>query len=286
MLLAASIMGAIAVALAWPVPVLLSRAKWPSRFPALAMVAWQAIGLIGGITMIGAGLTFGAWPFVNRSLQSNVWLVTLSHFALAFSVFLGLHLILTLVMTWFRISRKRVRHRNLLALLSEPSDIAPNALVIPHDSPVAYCVPGSSRSLTVLSRGLISTLSSNEIAAVVAHERAHLTQRHDLLILAFESWHRSLPWLPTARLARTAVSELMEMLADDAALREVSRTDLLRALAATIQYSDGQISPEDDDAARLERSIAGHPNSAERDDAGMPQEVVNSRRLTRLLNAS
>lgn len=286
MLILATIMGVIAVALAWPVPVALSRAGWTSQHPALAMVAWQAVGLIGGITMIGAGLAFGMWPLVDSRLQSNVLLVTLTHFALAFSIFLGLHLVLTLVMTWYRISRKRVRHRNLLALLSEPSDIAPNALVIPHDSPVAYCVPGTSHSLTVLSRGLLANLSPHEIKAVVAHERAHLTQRHDLLILAFESWQRSLPWLPTARLARSAVGELMEMLADDAALREVSRADLLRALASTLQFADGPTSPHDDDAAKVSQLPSAGANPAEREDAGMPHEMVNSRRLKRLLNAA
>ena len=286
MLTFATIMGLIAVALAWPVPIALSRAKWPSQRPVLAMMAWQAVAFIGGITMIGAGFAFGVWPLMEPGLQSNLFLVTLTHFALAFSIFLGLHLILTLVMTWYRISRKRVRHRNLLALLSEPSDIAPNALVIPHDSPVAYCVPGSGRSFTVLSRGLLSTLSPTEIKAVVAHERAHITQRHDLLILAFESWQRSLPWLPTARLARRAVGELMEMLADDAALREVSRTDLLRALAATIQYSEEHTSTNYDDAADVAPLPSAGANAAERDDAGMPHEVVNSRRLERLLNAA
>ncbi|APF39765.1 M56 family metallopeptidase [Neomicrococcus aestuarii] len=286
MLILATIMGAIAVALAWPVPVALSRARWPSQHPALGMMAWQAVALVGGVTMIGAGFAFGVWPLVEPELRSQLWLVTLTHFALAFSTFLGLHLILTLVMTWYRISRQRLRHRNLLSLLSEPSDLAPNALVIPHDSPVAYCVPGSGQSFTVLSRGLIAHLSDREIKAVIAHERAHLTQRHDLLILAFESWHRSLPWLPTARLARAAVSELIEMLADDAALRVVSKTDLLRALAATLQFSGEQGSVEYDAAADVKKSTFGHPASAERDDAGLPTEVVNSRRLTRLLDAA
>jgi hypothetical protein len=85
----------------------------------------------------------------------------------------------------------------------------------------------------VLSQGLIDQLSEREVNAVVAHERAHLRQRHDLLRLAFESWHRAVAWLPTTATARRAVAQLTEMLADDAALKSHDRTDLVRAIVLT-----------------------------------------------------
>ena len=52
-----------ALALAWPVPILLSHAKWPTRAPATALVLWQAVALAGGLSMLGALLTFGLAPF-------------------------------------------------------------------------------------------------------------------------------------------------------------------------------------------------------------------------------
>ncbi len=115
-------------------------------------------------------------------------------------------------------------------MLSEKSPTDPATLVLDHETPVAYCLPSFSGSVTVLSRGLVQKLSPDELRAVMAHERAHLDQRHDLLLLAFTSWNDALPWLPTSRLSLAAVQELVEMLADDAALREVQSPTLLRAL--------------------------------------------------------
>ncbi|WP_347037427.1 M56 family metallopeptidase [Glutamicibacter halophytocola] len=98
--------------------------------------------------------------------------------------------------------------------------------------PVAYCVPGISQSVTVLSRGLITQLTAEEQQAVISHERSHLDQRHDLLILAFTAWNEALPWPPTSKLSLEAVRQLIEMLADDKALEKVNRQTLLKAIIA------------------------------------------------------
>ena len=45
------------------------------------------------------------------------------------------------------------------------------------------------------------------------------------------AWRTALPWLPTSQLAQRAVSELTEMLADDAALRTARSDTLIRAIA-------------------------------------------------------
>jgi hypothetical protein len=52
-----------------------------------------------------------------------------------------------------------------------------------------------------------------------------------LLLWAFAAWRAALPWLPTSKLARTAVNELIEMLADDHALKTSARETLVRAIA-------------------------------------------------------
>ena len=62
MLAVSAVLGALALALAWPVPVALSRAAWPSRAPAAALALWQAIALAGGLSMIGCLLAFGSAP--------------------------------------------------------------------------------------------------------------------------------------------------------------------------------------------------------------------------------
>nr|WP_231713315.1 M56 family metallopeptidase [Arthrobacter sp. zg-Y769] len=234
----------MAIVLAWPVPVILSRAKWPARSPFTAMVLWQAIALAGGLSMIGAMLTWGLEPLGNNLLDgldglrrilvdgapaSTLGLVHV--FALSAAMLLGAHLVFTLLLTYYRILRGRHRHRDMLNLLSSPSADTPATLVIQHPTPVAYCLPGGARSVTVLSDGLLNMLSKEELSAVLTHERAHLAQHHHLLLWAFAAWRAALPWLPTSLLAQRSVNELIEMLADDEALGEVDRMTLVRAVA-------------------------------------------------------
>ncbi|MCC3274389.1 M56 family metallopeptidase [Arthrobacter sp. zg-Y40] len=237
-------LAALAIILAWPVPILLSRAKWPARSPFTAMVLWQAIALAGGLSMIGAMLTWGLEPLGNNLLDGlqGLWAILVAGapaselglvhvFALSAASLLSAHLVFTLLLTWYRILRGRRRHRDMLNLLSSPSSDAPATLVIQHPTPVAYCLPGGARSVTVLSDGLLNMLSEDELSAVLTHERAHLAQHHHLLLWAFAAWRAALPWLPTSLMAQRSVNELIEMLADDEALRKVDRLTLVRSVA-------------------------------------------------------
>jgi len=239
---AALALAALAVALAWPLPILLSRARWPARSPALALVLWQSIALAGGLSMIGALLGFGLLGFgANpldgiRSLTGNLDAAAVPApfvhvFALAAALLLAGHLLLNLAATFLRAEVQRRRHHHLVALLSEPLADRPGTRVIDSAAPVAYCLPGALTSATVLSRGLLTLLDADQLRAVVAHERAHLLQRHHLVLLAFKSWRSALPWFPIATRAETAVGLLVEMLADDQARRQVDDRTLAMAIA-------------------------------------------------------
>ncbi|WP_028281277.1 M56 family metallopeptidase [Arthrobacter sp. H5] len=244
MLLAAHFLATLAVVLAWPAPIALSRAGWPSRSPFTAMILWQAIALAGGLSMIGAMLVWGLEPLGDNLLEAMgaLWATIVNNqpadtlglvhvFALSAASLLGAHLVFTLLLTYVRIRGQRRRHRDMLNLLSSPAADNPATLVISHPSPVAYCLPGGARSVTVLSDGLMGLLTDEELDAVLIHERAHLHQRHHLLLWAFAAWRSALPWLPTSQLAQRAVNELIEMLADDEALRQVDKPVLVRAIA-------------------------------------------------------
>lgn len=239
---AAVFLGALAIALAWPVPLLLARAKWPSAAPVLAVALWQSIALAGGISMIGSLLVAGLQPFGDdlwsRIAGAASTLFTgplppdatlLNAFLLSAAVLLTAHLLLNLALTSVRSRNQRHRHMELLRLLSSPLPDTPSTRVIDHPAPAAYCLPGA-RSVTVLSEGMIALLSPAELDAVVAHERAHLRQKHHLLLDAFRSWKRSLPWFPIATRAQDAVALLLEMLADDTARRTSGDAVLARAI--------------------------------------------------------
>ncbi|WP_427132469.1 M56 family metallopeptidase [Pseudarthrobacter sp. S9] len=242
----------LAIVLAWPVPILLSRAHWPARSPFTAMLLWQAIALAGGLSMIGAMLVYGLEPIGDNLLAglralagmvfNNAPTTDLGFwhiFALSAAALLTAHLVFTLLLTYYKIQRQRRRHRELLDLLASPSADGPGTMVISVDSPVAYCLPGGARSVTVLSDGLMAALEPAELRAVLIHENAHLSQRHHLLLWAFAAWRQALPWLPTTRLAQEAVNSLIEMLADDVALKTESKATLIKAIAIVASGSPG-----------------------------------------------
>ncbi|MFZ3452409.1 M56 family metallopeptidase [Arthrobacter sp. 7Tela_A1] len=283
---ASYLLAALAFVLAWPVPVILSRAKWPSRSPFSAMVLWQAIALAGGLSMIGAMLTWGLEPIGENLAQGlqSLWGILIQRrpaetlglvhvFAISAAILLSVHLVFTLLLTYYRILSGRRRHRDMLNLLSSPSLDAPATLVIPYPSPVAYCLPGGGQSVTVLSDGLMDILSEAELTAVMTHEKAHLSQHHHLLLWAFAAWRSALPWLPTSQLAQRSVNELIEMLADDEALKKVDRQTLVRAVAIVASGS----------GAETAASLPGPTGTAAVTGGVDGQEDVIAGRLSRLL---
>ncbi|GAA1811978.1 M56 family metallopeptidase [Agromyces neolithicus] len=272
MLLAAVLLGILAVALAWPVPVALARAAWPARFPAGALALWQAVAVAGGVSMIGSLLLFGATPagsllgawavlapvIFTGPLPAGFGVVHLA--ALTLAAGLTVHLALNLAVTAVRAERERRRQHQLIALLGDPIPGQPRTRVLAHPVPLAYCVPGI-RTATVLTDGLIQALRADELAAVIAHERTHLDQLHHLVLLAFRAWHSALPWFPIANRAERAVAQLTEMLADDGARRATGDDDSLRRAIVQVglagepgTYADaGAVSP---DHAMLEARLA------------------------------
>ncbi|GAA1835613.1 M56 family metallopeptidase [Agromyces salentinus] len=241
MLATAIVLGVIAVALAWPVPMALSRAEWPARAPAMALALWQGIALAGAASMIGGLLAFAAIPAGSFAAAAEQLAPALLHgaippqyavihlAALTLAVGLAVHLMLNVALTAVRAERERRRQHELIAILGDPMPGMPRTLVLAHPEPLAYCVPGF-RTATVLTDGLVQALGPDELAAVIAHERAHLDQFHHLVLLSFRAWHSALPWFPIANRAERAVALLTEMLADDTARHEVGD----RALGSAI----------------------------------------------------
>ncbi len=231
-------LAALAVALAWPVPLLLARASWPTRAPAAALLLWQSIAIAGGLSMIGALLTFGLAPYGDDLVSGIVVLATRAvlavslpnALALAGAALLAFHLLLNLTLTIVRAERQRRRHAQLVHLLSSPLELVPGARLLDSPAPVAYCLPGAVSSVTVVSAGLVALLDDDEMTAVIEHEKAHVSQRHDVVLIAFRAWYASLPWFPIAFRAQHEVGLLIEMLADDRARRIVPDSVLARAI--------------------------------------------------------
>ncbi|RKE22273.1 M56 family metallopeptidase [Streptomyces sp. TLI_171] len=226
-------------------PLPLARAQWAHRAPHLAVALWQGLalsfvtalvlgvhhlavpgghlhlGLVGLLHVCGVdhpgGAAAAGWRLL---LPAATALWPLSRFAGALA----------------RTARHRGRHRRLLDLVAA-RDPALGAHVLHHATPAAYCLPGR-HSRIVLTRGAVELLTAPQLAAVLAHERAHVAGRHHLALAAADAFAAAFPFLPLARLAARETPLLLEMAADDRAVRRHPRTVLA---AAMYRVADGQV---------------------------------------------
>lgn len=237
MLLAAAALSVCLLLLAVVLPGRLARARWPGRAPSYALVLWQAAGLAGGLLTIEVALTVALAPLGDthaaalsavldgRARVPPWW----SWLALAAgSAVLG-RLLWVLVGSAAGTLRARHRHRVLLDLVATRNPLLAGARVVDHEVPLAYCLPGL-RPRVVVSRGVLDLLREDEVRAVLAHEAAHVEQRHDLVVLPFVALGATFPRLPAVRTAQAQVALLVEMLADDRAVRRHPPAVLARAL--------------------------------------------------------
>jgi Zn-dependent protease with chaperone function len=243
---------AAAVLLAWPVPVALARARWTARAPAAALVLWQAVGLGGGLAILGAGLTLAvcglhrSWAAGLAALPGAVTgpgLGPLGWAGLGLAAVAGAWLAGVAVACTARVLAGTRRHRRGLDLIARDTELGDAELgagtlpaaqpvsVLGHQAAAAYTLPGV-RPRIVLSQGTLDLLSPRQLGAVLSHERAHARGRHDLVILPFRAWAQALWFLPAAARALAAVGLLTEMVADDAAARAHGRAPVLAALRA------------------------------------------------------
>ncbi|GAA4698903.1 M56 family metallopeptidase [Nocardioides nanhaiensis] len=241
------LLGALAVLLAGPAPRLLARAAAVRHTPRAALVLWQGVALAAVLAALGAGLalaTHQAW----RRAPDPVSVAVAGLALLVTAVVLG-RLLLTAHRTGTRLRALRRRHRRHLDLLGQRDEaVGEGVLVLEHEVPVAYCLPGVGRSRVVLSAGALGRLEPDELVAVLAHERAHLRARHDLVLEAFSVLHRAFPrWVSSAS-ALEEVRLLAEVLADRAAARRAGRAPLARALVtlAAGAAPEGSVGAADD----------------------------------------
>lgn len=242
------VLGALTLLLVGPVPAVLARARWPLRSPRAALVLWQAIALAGVLSAFGAGLAVASRLLVldarGRVVMSPtvviaqlglaVWVLHVC--VLALTLVIGARLIVTVVAVAVRTRRLRVRHRDLVDLLDtehvpELHGRRADLRVLSAAHPMAYCLPGL-RSRVVVSDTTLTALEPEELRAVLAHERAHLRARHDLVLEAFLVLHTAFPRGVRSRAALSTVALLVELLADDCAVRREGRRPLARALVA------------------------------------------------------
>ena len=236
MLVAAAAVALVLLLLVLLVPDLLARADWPRRAPTPGLLLWQALGLSAGLLAVEVLLTLALAPagdthagalqaVVDGDGRASWW----SLLAAVLGVLLVGRLLQVLTASAVRTLRARHRNRVLVDLVATRNPLLARTRVVDHDVPLAYCLPGL-RPRVVLSRGVLDLLREEEVRAVLAHEDAHVEQRHDLVVLPFVALGTTFPRLRRLRTAQEQVALLVEMLADDRASRSHPPEVLARAL--------------------------------------------------------
>lgn len=221
----------------------LPRAAWPLRAPRAGIAAWLAGSLSAAASAAAAGLILVipcahliTGPGMPRDCLSLLRAQYTSPAGAAAGA-AGALLAATVLgrMTWCygaaaaAARRRRAVHDDVLAVLARPGPAA-DVQVIDTDRPAVYCLPGRRR--IVLTSGALSCLDDGQLEAVLAHERAHLSERHHLVLRLAAALDSAFPVIRFFGVAARQVSYLVEAAADDAAVRRAPRLTLAAALLA------------------------------------------------------
>ncbi|MEV6157949.1 M56 family metallopeptidase [Nonomuraea sp. NPDC052129] len=232
-----------AVGAATVLPRLLVKAAWAERAPRLAISMWLAADISAVLSAVMAALS-AAIPgdavghglarlfevckqFLGHGSDVDVasagfrLAVLVSGFITARTVFCVIRVLLTS-------RRERARHSEMLSLLGR-RDGELDAVVLEYDEPLAYCLPGRANK-AVITTAALHALPPEHVAAVLAHERAHLRGRHHLLLALAEGLAKAFPALPLFATAKAEVARLVELRADDVAAGQHPRLHLAAAL--------------------------------------------------------
>lgn len=128
---------------------------------------------------------------------------------------------------WNRMRTHTFEHADAVRLVGRSA--GGDVMVIDAAEPAAYCVAGRPPAIVVTTAAL-AALDGTQLAAVVAHERAHLDGRHAYLVAAVRGLAAALPRIGLFATAAAQTCSLLEMCADDAAARRHGHQPLLAGL--------------------------------------------------------
>lgn len=252
----------------------LRRAAWVDRAPRLGIAAWQALSGSVVLAVIFGGLALVVpTSIVSTSLSGlleacamavQAQYATPAHAVLAVG---GLGLAAAVSARWAYASlvefshnaAVRRRHNDALTLLGRAESGLDVTLLDDH-RPYVYCLAGR-RHRIVMTTAASSVLDDVQLGAVLAHEQAHLRGRHHLVVTSAAALARAFPGLPVFRHARDEITRLVELVADDRAIRSADRLGLAEAVLTLVAAAPpaGALAARGSAAARrVGRLIAGH----------------------------
>ena len=242
------------------------------RAPRAAIVLWQSIALAAVLSAFSAGIAIASRLFVlgpdgrptatiTSEIEALGWPLWAAYvIVFAITLVIGARLTYAVLQVAIATRRRRAHHRMVVDLVGKSQ--GNHLRILNVAQPLAYCLPGV-RSRVVVSEGALNALGDNEMAAILTHERAHLRARHDLVLEMFTAVHAAFPRFVRSGNALDAVRLLIEMLADDAAVRAAGPTPLARALVACAsgRTPSGALAAGGPTTVLRLRRLGGRPNS-------------------------
>nr|MDQ2813274.1 M56 family metallopeptidase [Actinomycetota bacterium] len=171
-------------------------------------------------------------------------------------------------------SRRGALHDDALAVLGRPGHAA-DVTIIDADRPAVYCLPGRRR--IVLTTGALARLDGGQLDAVLAHERAHLSGRHHLVLRLAAALERAFPGVRFFAAAARQIAYLVEVTADDAAIRRSPRLTLAAALLAVASAPSSAA----ESRSCSSRSPAPSPRLSRQQETRRPRTAPSGRRRSR-----
>lgn len=229
-------------------PPLLARATRAGVAPRLGMAAWiTAMASVLGLWVAAVGLLgdelVRAWGHLDGTLSGCVaglaalagggrgGIVQAGMAAAVTLTALGIALVGARVVLALHIARADTRrHADAAVLAARGIPRGPGgALVVDAQHRSVYCLPGRTRTI-VITKAALDVLDEAQLAAVMAHEQAHLTGRHHQLLAFTAALARILPGSRLFTAGAIEVARLAELAADDAAARRHGRDTVVEAL--------------------------------------------------------
>ncbi|WP_333894816.1 M56 family metallopeptidase [Mycolicibacterium gadium] len=225
----------------WVSPPLLSRLTCRGVSPRLGVAAWLS-AITGALLARAAAVTIlvaaGVQGLSNSSAMmfclKLVGLPAAAPSPLSMAALIVIGLVASAVVT-VKVTRavRGLRlhsreHAHTARVVGVPTD-RPDVFVVAADRPAAYCVVGRPHAIVVTSAA-VETLDEAQLAAVLAHEDAHLSGHHHHLLMVLRALASSLPLLPLFTRGAAQVADLLEMCADDSAARRHGTRPLIAGM--------------------------------------------------------
>jgi len=162
----------------------------------------------------------------DAGIVPQIALVLVAAAATAVAVYTGVRLA-TAVLGMRSRAHEHARAVRLVGHHTAEADV----VMIEAAKPAAYCVAGRPSAIVVTSAAR-DALDDRQMAAVLAHERAHLAGHHAVIVSTLRALAAAFPRLSLITQGARQVARLLEMCADDVAARRHSSRALLTGLVA------------------------------------------------------